>query len=105
MGRLPTYTLHSLAGNGSVLADTYGAPGGERDLLARGVIGGGFVHPYKARGPLRLYQRTGLRWLVHRLGTPKLETPWDTLALFGPALVVGAVYFLYEMSRPREAIR
>jgi hypothetical protein len=45
-----------------------------------------------------------LDWLVHWLGTPKLEAPWDALAFFGPALVVGAVYLLYEMSRRREAI-
>jgi L-asparaginase len=46
--------LTSRAGAGPVLADTYGAPGAERDLRARGVIGGGFVHPYKARVLLRL---------------------------------------------------
>jgi L-asparaginase len=46
--------LTSRTGSGPVLADTYGAPGAERDLRARGVIGGGFVHPYKARVLLRL---------------------------------------------------
>jgi hypothetical protein len=42
-----------------------------------------------------------LDWLVHWLGTPKLEPPWDKIAFFGPALVVGAAYFIYEMSRRR----
>lgn len=46
-----------------------------------------------------------LDWLVHWLGTPKLEPPWDKIAFFGPAVVVGAAYFFYEMSRPREARR
>ena len=46
-----------------------------------------------------------LGWLVRLVGTPKLERPWDTIALFGPAVAVGTVYFLYELSRPREAIR
>jgi hypothetical protein len=47
----------------------------------------------------------GLGWLVHWLGTPKLEPPWDKIAFFGPAVIVGAAYFLYEMSRPRNARR
>ena len=46
-----------------------------------------------------------LDWLVHWLGTPKLQPPWDAIAFFGPAVIVGAVYFLYEMSRSREAHR
>jgi hypothetical protein len=46
-----------------------------------------------------------LDWLVHWLGTPRLEPPWDKIAFFGPAVVVGAVYFLYEMSRPHEPTR
>jgi hypothetical protein len=47
----------------------------------------------------------GLGWLVHWLGTPKLEPPWDKIAFFGPAVIVGAAYFLYEMRQPREPIR
>jgi hypothetical protein len=46
-----------------------------------------------------------LDWLVHWLGTPKLQPPWDKIAFFGPAVIVGAAYFIYEMSQPREANR
>jgi hypothetical protein len=47
----------------------------------------------------------GLGWLVHWLGTPKLEPPWDKIAFFGPAVIVAAVYFLYQMALRHETGR
>jgi hypothetical protein len=46
-----------------------------------------------------------LDWLVHWLGTSKLQPPWDKIAFFGPAVIAGTAYFIYEMSQPREANR
>ena len=58
--RIPVVMV-SRAGSGALLLGTYGFGGAEIDLLGRGLISAGWLHPYKSAALLELLLRADLQ--------------------------------------------
>jgi cytochrome b subunit of formate dehydrogenase len=80
-----------------------GSPSRINDVLARTVLV--FLMTLAACFGGLMTGVTGLGWLVHWLGTPKLEPSWDKIAFFGPAVIVAAAHLVYQVVLPHETLR